>query len=325
MFRASPVHPGAVGGVAPGACGRASFHPSRHMWRLRTAMLPFAASAEDRMDHNDIGPRLHDYATGELTQAIACLAWRGPRVHAGVHQARKSLRRVRATLALGTPLLGPGARLIDRELRSINRGLSKLRDAHALAGALEHLLARHGGDAQAMPLLLRARRAAERNRASRARKELAADPALRDRRALLATLLAALHGLPWDLLDAGAAEAALLRSRANAHAASAAAADDGDADDWHRWRRRARCLSQQQRALGNRGAKASTDKRDKQLAILLGEAQDRALLIECSGRKSPFAPPDRARLRLLAEQDLARLRARIATLADNAKDPAGDA
>jgi len=288
-------------------------------------MLRFAASAEDRMDRNDVGRRLCDYAVNELANAIACLAWRGPRVHAGVHQARKSLRRVRATLALGAPLLGPGVRLVDRELRKINRGLSKLRDAHALAGALDHLLARHAGDAQATPLLQRALRAAERNRAACARRELAADPGLRDRGALLATLLAALRGLPWDLLDAAAAEAGLLRSRADADAASAVAADDGDADDWHRWRRRARRLSQQRRALGNPGAGAGTARHDKRLAILLGEAQDHTLLHEHCGRKSPFAPPDRARLRTWAEQDLARLRARIATLAATAKVPAGNA
>jgi CHAD domain-containing protein len=263
------------------------------------------------MDRHDIGLQLHDYASGELARAIACLAWRGSRLHAGVHQARKSLRRTRATLALGAMLLGPGARLIDRELRQVNRGLSKLRDAHALAGVLDHLLARHVDDAQALLLLHRARRAAMRARAARARKSLARDPQLRGRRALLATLLAALHALPWHLLDADAADAALLRSRMRADAASAEASGSGNADDWHHWRRRARRLSQQQRALGN---PVAADKHDKQLAVLLGQVQDHALLCEHCGRHSPFAPADRTWLRRQAERDLARLRTRIAGL-----------
>lgn len=270
----------------------------------------FAASVEERMEHHDVGHRLRDYATGELAHAIACLAWRGPRVHAGVHQARKSMRRVRATLALASTRLGPGARLIDRELRDVNRGLSKLRDAHALAGTLEPLLARHAQDAEAAIVLHRAQRAAARNRVARARKTLAADPGLGERRALLETLLAALQGLPWKRIDAAAAQGALLRSRARADAAGMAVADGGDTDDWHRWRRRVRRLSQQRRALGD--STADADKHEKRLAELLGEAQDRNLLREHCGRKSPFAPGDRDRLRHWAEQDLARLRTRIA-------------
>ena len=89
-----------------------------------------------------MGDRLHAYAAAEMVHAIACLSWHGGRLHAGVHQARKSLRRLRATLALGMPTLGPGARLIDRELRRTNRRLSKLRDAQALVHTLDVLLER---------------------------------------------------------------------------------------------------------------------------------------------------------------------------------------
>jgi hypothetical protein len=283
-------------------------------------MLELPARANSSAPARPSGPQLRDYAADELARAIACLAWRGSHVHAGVHQARKSLRRVRATLALGATRLGPGARLVDRELRQVNRGLSKLRDAHALAGVLDYLLGRHADDAQVLLLLHRARRAATRARAIRARKVLAKDPQLRTRRAPLATLLAALRGLPWHLLDADATRAALLRSRVRADAASAEAAGSGDADDWHHWRRRARRLSQQQRALGDRAEEA--DKYDKRLAVLLGHAQDYTLLCEHCGRGSPFTPSDRARLRALAEQDLTRLRTRIAEFARMSMAPA---
>ena len=262
------------------------------------------------MQSNDVGLRLHDYATSELAHAIACLGWRGPRVHAGVHQARKSMRRVRATLALASTRLGPGARLIDRALREVVRGLSKLRDAHAVASALESLLARHAQDAEATQLLHRAQRAVARARVARARKTLAVDPGLENRRAMLRTLLAALEGLPWNRIDASAMDAALLRSRVRADAARMAVAGSDDADDWHRWRRRVRRLSQQRRALGD--STAGMDEHDKRLGELLGEAQDSTLLGEHCGRKSPFAPADRGRLHHWAAQDLLRLHARIA-------------
>jgi CHAD domain-containing protein len=273
-------------------------------------MLSSPPSVEDRMERNDVGLRLRDYATSELARAIACLAWRGPRVHAGVHQARKSMRRVRATLALASARLGPGARLVDRALREVIRGLSKLRDAHALAGTLEPLLARHAQDAEATALLHRAQRAAARARVACARKVLAIDPGLENRRAMLRTLLAALQGLPWDRIDASDTDAALLHGRARADAARAAVAGSNDADDWHRWRRRVRRLSQQRRALGD--ASAGMDTHDKRLAELLGQAQDCTLLGAHCGRRSPFAPADRGRLRHWANQDLARLRTRIA-------------
>jgi CHAD domain-containing protein len=266
------------------------------------------AVVERRATAQQVGTRLHDYADAELARALACLAWRGPRVHTGVHQARKSLRRARATLALGGDSLGPGAHLINRELRGINTGLSKLRDAHALVIALAPLMAAHADDAAALVLLRRAHRAAAHARAERARKELAEDPGLQNRRALLATLRAALHALPWIGLDVARADAAVLHSRVAAELAGEKARASNDAEDWHRWRRRARRLSQQHRALGD----DSFEKREKRLAVLLGEAQDYSLLLENCGRKSPFAATDRARLRELAERGLARMRERVA-------------
>jgi len=120
-------------------------------------------------------------------------------VHAGVHQARKSLRRTRATLALGTAVLGPGAALIDREVRRVNRRLSKMRDAQALVETLDRLIAK-GKPPEALPVLRRARRTAAIARVENARRELASDPAFAQKRALLVTLRAALPALPWDTL-----------------------------------------------------------------------------------------------------------------------------
>src|SRR4051812_17816611 len=142
---------------------------------------------------------LRAYACSELDRAITHLGWRGGRVHEGVHQARKSLRRTRATLALGGAVLGPGAELIDREIRRVTRSLSKMRDAQALVETLDRLIAK-GKAPEALPVLRRARRTGAIARVESARRELASDPGLARKRAMLATLRAALPALPWESL-----------------------------------------------------------------------------------------------------------------------------
>ena len=257
--------------------------------------------------------RLRDYATTELAHAIACLGWRGGRLHAGVHQARKSIRRVRATLALGMPTLGPGANLIDRELRRANRTTSKLRDAQALVAILDALLEKtQAGDAS--PMLRRARRAAALARVARARTALADDPQLQDKRALLATLLAALSALPWDRVTAADIHAALQRSLLRSDAAGGRARTSHRDEDWHLWRRRARRLSQQQHALGDTTTVAEPSKRHKRLAVILGDVQDCALLREHLGKGSMFTQIDRRALRGIAEHRTGQLRERIAKM-----------
>jgi hypothetical protein len=258
------------------------------------------------------GEHLRDYAASELARAIACLGWRGGRLHAGVHQARKSLRRVRATLALGAPTLGPGGALLDRELRRMNDRLSKLRDAQALVDTLDLLLGKTG-DADTALTLRRARRIAAQARAGRARSTLIDDPQLYDKRALLTTLLAALPSLLWaSVTDEGIGTQLRLGLARIEEAGSRAQATRRD-EDWHRWRRRARRLSQQHRALGELAARLpEIGDRHKDLAVLLGEAQDYALLREHCGRKSAFAGADRQLLRSLTEHRLVRLRERVA-------------
>src|SRR5688572_23951035 len=78
------------------------------------------------------GPDLRGYALAELDAALEALGQAGDDIHEGIHRARKGLRRVRATLALGGGILGPGIELLDREIKHLNTGLSGLRDAHAL-------------------------------------------------------------------------------------------------------------------------------------------------------------------------------------------------
>jgi CHAD domain-containing protein len=254
---------------------------------------------------------LRDYANAELDHAIACLGWRGGRVHEGVHQGRKSLRRTRAVLALGTPVLGPGAALIDREVRRVNRRLSKMRDAQALVETLDRLIKRTKIPDE-LPVLRRARRTAARARAESARHELAEDPGLTQKRALLTTLRAALPALAWDALTETRVSDALDFGLVRIETAGARARAAGRDQDWHRWRRRVRRLSQQHRALGDQIADLGfARKRCKSLAEQLGEAQDYALLREHCGRRSIFSEPDRHVLAALADEGTRRMRERI--------------
>lgn len=252
---------------------------------------------------------LLDYAHDELCVAIACLGWRGARLHGGVHQARKSIRRVRATLALGAPALGAGARLLDRELRRVNDRLSTLRDAHALVVALTALV-QDTVDPRDRALLRRVQRAAAAHRAEHTREQLMAEPALDDTRALLRVLLAALPALAWSAL--AGIDVAIEASRADVASAGARAASTGTDENWHRWRRRARRLSQQQRALGSGEGRDAAERRARKIAIALGKAQDFSLIAEYCGKRSPFAREDRRRLRSIARTRLETLRKEIA-------------
>ena len=268
----------------------------------------------ERLNHATatVGESLRTRATNTLAQAIHFLGWRGARLHAGVHRARKALRHTRAVVALGASALGPDGVLIDRQLRRINRGLSSLRDAQALVETLDRLTKRHAAAATG-PLLGRARRAAMRRRSAQTRFALHDDAGFANRRAALAALAAELQALPWQDLREKDALRSLQRSESKAGAAAKRARRSLHDDDWHRWRRRARRVLQQQRALDELSAvqKAGSD-RDKALTALLGEAQDHALLLNHCGDGSPFAEPDRKALQALAKTGVRRARARIA-------------
>jgi CHAD domain-containing protein len=271
------------------------------------------------------GSALRDYAALELDDAIAHLGWHGGRVHEGVHLGRKSLRRTRAVLALGAPALGPGADLIDREVCRINVSLSKMRDAQALVETLDRVIAASRTPAEALPVLRRARRTAAQSRVEVARRELGDDPGLARKRALLATLRAALPALPWDTLTGSRVRGALDVSLARVDSAGARARATGRDSDWHRWRRRVRRLSQQHRALGDQVPEISAaKKRCKLLAELLGEAQDYALLGDHCGRRSIFSELDREALAAIAEAGTRRMRERIEKALVAPADVSGD-
>ncbi|HKE48597.1 MAG TPA: CHAD domain-containing protein, partial [Rhodanobacteraceae bacterium] len=254
---------------------------------------------------------LRAYADGELGRAIAHLGWHAGRVHEGVHQARKSLRRTRAVLALGAPILGPGAALIDREVRRVNRRLSRMRDTQALVETLDRLIGKKSTPEETLPVLRRARRTAAQARAEGARRELADDPNLGRKRAVLTMLRAGLQALPWESLTGTRVRDALADGLQRVDASGALARAGGRDEDWHRWRRRVRRLSQQHRAVGDLIPEIEPARKHvKTLAELLGETQDYSLLREHCGKRSIFSEPDRYVLRDLADSGTARMRER---------------
>jgi CHAD domain-containing protein len=259
----------------------------------------------------NLGESLCAYARKELRRARQCLSWRQAWLHRGVHQGRKSLRRVRATLALAGVALGRSGTLIDGELRRINTSLSDLRDGQALVEAVERLSASGAALAQAA-LLVRARRRAVGRRAELGRQAIGAAADARDNATLIDMLLAGLQALPWaDVREADVLHA-IEGSERRAATAGLRAIRSGNDDDWHRWRRRARRLSQQHRALDKSAMPSrAIDEHQKKLAVLLGEVQDFSLLAEHCGAHSPFPDADRRPLRALADAEVHRLRARL--------------
>lgn len=273
-----------------------------------------------------VGARLHDWVRGEIAAATKALAARGGRIHAGVHRARKSIRRTRAALRLARSALGVGADIVERELRHVNRTLAVLRDAHALVVVLDRLSVKARDPDDAL-LMRRASRIAAARRAALAR-EPSQVMVLGDARDTLAMLSAALSGLPWDRLEDAVLADALGATGQRAAGLRDKAVRSGLDKDWHAWRRWMRRQSQQRRACARIGVEAPDTGFDKSLTEQLGVMQDLSLLIEHCGRGSPFAKPDRRRLRRFARAKLDRQRERIVSVtqppAPEPADPQGD-
>jgi CHAD domain-containing protein len=163
--------------------------------------------------------------------------------HKGVHEARKAIRRLRALLSFGRKIFGAQGEALDGKLRSLGRGLSRLRDAEVAVGTV-HTLARRAHDDdklrwRELEQVLAARRAALMDQA------LAADPAFERRRRRVAALCKALEALAWDALEEKTVAAELERSRKRVSRARERASAQPTPANAHRWRRKVRRLRMQ--------------------------------------------------------------------------------
>ena len=174
--------------------------------------------------------------------------------------------------------------------------------AHGVAFSLVHKLLAFN-DAHAQRVEVRRRTALARCAAFR--------QTLRDECSVLGVLRAALQALPWATVSALVVSDAMVRASHRTDVMRQRAMAHGHDEDWHRWRRSMRRLSQQHRAVVAAGLVVPQSELDKHLTVQLGVMQDLSLLIaHCQGT-SPFSKATRRELREFAERSLARQRKRI--------------
>lgn len=193
-----------------------------------------------------VGDSLRAYALYELDVAGRMLGREGAELHAGVHEARKALRHVRATLRLAAAALGDRGRAVLGELGELVRSLAAVRDAGGVVDAIEVLIGRTKGRDERIALG-RVCRALIARRSAALGALLADDPALVQRRASLRRLRDDIAGLAWSEVTALAVGNALARSEKRAKRIGRRARDSGSGRRRHLWRRRLRRLRSQLR------------------------------------------------------------------------------
>ena len=88
---------------------------------------------------------LRRVAREEAQHAIAHLTSSEDR-HEAIHEARKSVKKVRALLRLLEPQLGNVARNANRRLRDLGRTMSVLRDSAAMVETFDQLAEKYPGE-----------------------------------------------------------------------------------------------------------------------------------------------------------------------------------
>lgn len=259
---------------------------------------------------NPIGTKLLEAAAEQLALAAQFLALPGDERHRGVHQARKSLRRARAIVALGERKLGPAAVRLGEQIRSLGRGLSALRDAQALVETLERL--KHQ-EPEVQRVFARALGDAHQRRAAVLSRFLAADPDLASRQRRIREFVQRLQALPWSKVGETTVRKALARSQRRIEAAQHKLASASRSEEaWHRLRRRVRRLRQQHTVVDELAPHLHVHiAKEDPRAELLGDSQDDALLLTRSSRRSPFHPEDRKVLRAVARRRLKAVREKL--------------
>jgi CHAD domain len=254
------------------------------------------------------GSRLMAYASEQLQQAQNHLAREGEARHSGIHEARKCIRRTRATLALGIRVFDQRGKRLADDLGRLCRGLSSLRDAQALIEALQRLGSSAPSAVRA--ILPRAEMAARKRRDQMLERALKRDPEFSSRRRRLLAAQERLLRLEWQAVSEEDVSKAVTRSKRRADKARQQSKQHPDDDKaWHVFRRRLRRLRQQDSLLAElqpnlRGVTKGTEHQ----ARALGESQDDVLLLGQCGRRSPFPPDQRKLLRNIARERLQKTR-----------------
>ena len=227
------------------------------------------------------------------------------RIHTGIHDARKAIRRLRALLALVEDRI-PEASAIDASLERLGDGLSLLRDAHVVVETAGKFAAGHRKDWKPAMQALKARRDERLERA------LARDPGFLERRALVRRLEARIEFLDWSRLRLADLREGVEASQVRLDNAEQRAAFDLQPEHLHRWRRRVRRLRFQLEVIGKLSPEAMQKlsrrhpgrdpKALHRLGDALGDRRDEQLLASALRRTKGLAN----RPALLAQMDAGR-------------------
>lgn len=184
-----------------------------------------------------IGSALGTLAARECRRLLRALGMRKQRQE-GIHEARKSCRRLRSIL----PLLPPGRPIdtADHGLQELARSLGPMRDAYIAARTAKLLATAHARSVTPEVLAALEQRCEQMIDAA-----LKQDPHWRHRRAEAQRITAAIQALPWQDIRPSSARQTLKRSKRRVKKAHKKALALRTPPASHRWRRRARKLRYQ--------------------------------------------------------------------------------
>lgn len=228
-----------------------------------------------------LGHALRRIVRGELKRASNCLEQHSS---VRVHQARKSLKKVRAILALVGDDVDADEKAV-RRLKKVGRWLSAIRDAEVMIESERRLAAAARDTERAFAWRgLHSRLVSDRRRAlSEANRDRVHE---RARRALKKIRRRAKRW-HWDDVKASTFAAGVRKADEKSRAAMTAAARTKAGGDFHTWRKRSKILWYAERLLEERAPVLGERIADRdQLDTLLGEAHNLVALRQSAAARS---------------------------------------
>jgi CHAD domain-containing protein len=225
-----------------------------------------------------------------------------------IHEARKSVKKVRAILQLIEDDGGRGLGRSEKRLRSVNRTLSELRDAAAMIETLAALRKRHPRLFSRTTFAQLRRKLVEQKRD--ATKEVE-DGGWKEIERQLQLVRRTAKGWRPAHRDAGALARGIRAAHRRGRKAMKCAQRDHRAENFHAWRKAIKALWYTLRLVEAADAKVRRDIQALHLAEQwLGEDHNIVVLCQQLARDAAVCrdPPDLDRLRLVADRDQLRLR-----------------
>lgn len=178
------------------------------------------------------GAALGILADQECRRLVRALAMRKERQE-GIHEARKSCRRLRSILPLLPPEQPTDA--VGHGLQALAHSIAPMRDAYIAARTAKLLAKTHAADITPELIALLEQRCEDT-----LGHALQSDAQLRQRRAHAQRIIAAIHALAWQDIRPSLARQTLKQSKQRVRKARNKALASQAPSSLHRWRRRAR-------------------------------------------------------------------------------------